>query len=210
MTLVAEPPSMPRAHPGERRSWAIVGGGLLGLTLALRLAQRGQHVVVHEAAPEVGGLASAWQVGDATWDRFYHVTLSSDRHTRRLLAELGLEDEVHWDVTRTGCFAGGRLHPLTSPVDWLRFPALSTMDKARLVATIGWGTVTGGWRRLERTPVETWLRRWSGDETFERFWLPLLKAKLGDLWPQASAAFIWATIQRLSSARRQGMVERFG
>ena len=39
---------------------AIVGGGLLGLTLALRLRAAGDDVTVYEAAPEIGGLAS-WQ-----------------------------------------------------------------------------------------------------------------------------------------------------
>jgi protoporphyrinogen oxidase len=41
--------------------------------------------------------------------------------------------------------------------------------------------------------------------------LPLLRAKLGDGWPRSNAAFIWATIQRLSAARRAGLGgERFG
>ena len=38
---------------------AIVGGGLLGLSLADRLRARGDRVTVFEAAPEVGGLAAA-------------------------------------------------------------------------------------------------------------------------------------------------------
>lgn len=41
------------------KQWGIVGGGLLGLTLAHRLAQAGEKVTVFEAAPELGGLASA-------------------------------------------------------------------------------------------------------------------------------------------------------
>ncbi|HMC10486.1 MAG TPA: FAD-dependent oxidoreductase, partial [Pirellulaceae bacterium] len=38
----------------------------------------------------------------------------------------------------------------------------------------------------------------------ERIWLPLLKAKLGDAWQRTSAAFIWATIQRMYAARHSG------
>ena len=64
---------------------------------------------------------------------------------------------------------------------------------------------------METLPVDQWLRRWSGRRTFERFWLPLLRAKLGDAYQQASAAFIWATIQRLYAARRTGLKkEMFG
>ena len=91
--------------------WAVVGGGMLGLTLALRLARAGRNVTVFEAAPEVGGLASVWEIGGFTWDRHYHVVLLSDKHLRDLLADLGLEAEMVWNKTRTGFFHEGRLYP---------------------------------------------------------------------------------------------------
>ncbi|OWY61553.1 hypothetical protein B7486_63185, partial [cyanobacterium TDX16] len=73
--------------------WAVVGAGVLGLTVARRLAQQGHDVVLYEAAPEVGGLASAWTLddtsasppGEVVWDRHYHVTLLSDARTRAML-----------------------------------------------------------------------------------------------------------------------------
>ena len=71
----------------------IVGGGLLGLSLADRLQKLGHSVSVFEAAPHFGGLASAWKLGDLTWDRFYHVILLSDSHTHALLKELDLASE---------------------------------------------------------------------------------------------------------------------
>jgi protoporphyrinogen oxidase len=41
--------------------------------------------------------------------------------------------------------------------------------------------------------------------------LPLLRAKLGELYKDTSAAFIWATIQRMYAARRSGLKkEMFG
>ena len=62
---------------------AIIGSGFLGITLALRVAEQGENVTVFESAPEIGGLASAWEIGGHTWDKHYHVTLMSDRHTRK-------------------------------------------------------------------------------------------------------------------------------
>src|SRR5205823_4556179 len=76
-----------RAH-GPRVTmtrWGVVGGGVLGLMLAHRLAERGDDVTLIEGAPEIGGLAAAWQLGDVTWDRHYHVTLLSDRRTQELV-----------------------------------------------------------------------------------------------------------------------------
>ncbi|MGD1857865.1 MAG: NAD(P)/FAD-dependent oxidoreductase [Leptolyngbyaceae cyanobacterium] len=191
--------------------WAIVGGGMLGLTLAHRLAQAGQQVTLYEAAPELGGLASAWQLGDIAWDRHYHVTLLSDLRMRGILQELGLEQDMQWEITKTGVYADGRLYSVSNAIEFLKFPPLGLLDKIRLAITILYGARINNWRRLEQIPVTQWLGRWSGKRTLNKFWKPLLRAKLGDNYCIASAAFIWATIARLYAARRNGLKEeRFG
>jgi protoporphyrinogen oxidase len=193
------------------RRWAVIGGGMLGLTLAWRLRQQGKQVTLIEAAPALGGLAGAWQIGDVTWDKHYHVTLMSDTALRRVLAELGLDHELEWAETRTGVYAGGALHSVSNTLELLRFPVLSLSDIARLGATIIGASRIRDWQRLEQIPVKDWLVRWSGQRTFDRFWLPLLRSKLGEAYRETSAAFIWATIQRLYAARRSGMKkEMFG
>lgn len=195
--------------------WAVVGGGMLGCTLALRLAEAGRDVTVLEAAACAGGLAAPWELdvpdGPVTWDRHYHVTLLSDTALLGLLADLGLEAGLRWGDTRTGYWAAGRLSPVSRPSEFLRLPGLSPVAKARLAATIAIGGRIRDWEHMEQTSVAEWCTRWSGRATFERFWLPLLRAKLGDAWSETSAAFLWATIRRLTAARRQGLGrERFG
>lgn len=202
-----------QVHPGHLSGGrtAIVGGGLLGLTLALRLAQAGDRVTVFEASPELGGLASTQRLGDVTWDRHYHVTLFSDARLRGFLAELGLEDEVRWSSVGTGFYCAGRFFAMNGLLDFLRFPPLGLIDKLRLGLTILRGAGIADGRPLEALSVETWLTRWSGRTTFEKIWRPLLRAKLGDRYREASAAFIWAIIARLYRARRAGLgAERFG
>ncbi len=104
---------------GRGRHIGVVGGGMLGLGLALRLVEQGHRVTVLEASPTVGGLASADAIGGVTWDRFYHVTLLSDSYLRDLLQDIGLADQLHWRTTRTGFFIDGRLVPMSSSVDFL-------------------------------------------------------------------------------------------
>lgn len=192
-------------------NWAIVGGGMLGMTLALRLAQSGKQVTLYESAPNFGGLASAWQVGDITWDRHYHVTLLSDTHLRSLLNELGLESEMRWVETKTGFYTDGKLYSMSNSLEFLQFPPLNLIDKFRLGATIFYASKIQDWKSLERIPVADWLRKLSGKRTFEKIWLPLLRAKLGDNYQQTSAAFIWTTIARMYAARRTGLKkEMFG
>jgi protoporphyrinogen oxidase len=120
----------------DAQRWCIIGGGMLGLTLAYRLAQQGRCVRLLEAQPELGGLASAWQLGSITWDRHYHVTLLSDGFTRGVLRELGLEEELEWVETRTGFYANDKLYSLSNSLEYLRLPVLGWLDKLRLAGTI--------------------------------------------------------------------------
>lgn len=173
----------------------------MGLAAAERLASQGHQVTVFEAAGQVGGLSTWKDYGPFVWDRFYHVILPSDRSLIALLRRIGLEDQIRWRKSGTGYYVDGRIHPFDSTADFLRFPLLGPWSKARLAATIlGCSRITD-WRGLEEIPVEDFLVRWSGRPTFERFWKPLLLAKLGEHYRRVSAVFIWSYIRRLFSAR---------
>jgi protoporphyrinogen oxidase len=191
--------------------YAILGGGLLGMTLAHRLAQAGQQVTLYESAQQLGGLASAWEINGITWDRHYHVTLLSDTHLRALLTELDLDRDMKWVETKTGFFMDGKLYSMSSSLEFLRFPPLSLIDKFRLGATIFYASKVKDWKRLEEISVTDWLTKLSGRNVFEKMWKPLLRAKLGENYRDASAAFIWAIIARMYAARRSGLKkEMFG
>ena len=191
--------------------WAVLGAGVLGMTLALRLAQQGHKVTLLEARPNPGGLADAWSIGDIIWDRHYHVTLMSDRHARELLRELKLEESMQWVETKTGFFTDDTLHSMSNTLEFLKFPPLRMIDKLRLGGTIFYAARVRNWKRLEQIPVGDWLTKLSGPRTFQKMWLPLLRSKLGECWRDTSAAFIWATIARMYAARRTGLKkEMFG
>jgi protoporphyrinogen oxidase len=195
----------------EIKSWGIIGGGIMGMTLALRIAQRGDKVTVFEAAPKLGGLTGAIEMDGVIWDRFYHVILMSDINTRKIITEIGLENELKWVETKTGFFSGGKLYSMSNIFEFLKFPPINLIDKFRLGLTIFIASVIRDWKRMEGIPVEKWLTRWSGKRVFEKIWLPLLKAKLGNHYKETSALFIWTTIQRMYAARRTGLKkEMFG
>ncbi len=190
---------------------AIIGSGFLGLTLALRLSDAGNQVTVFESAPGIGGLASAWQIGDVVWDKHYHVTLLSDSFTKKIVEEIGLGDEFEWVETKTGFYTDGKLVSMSNTLEFLKFPPLGLISKFRLGGTIFYASRVKDWKALEKISVEDWLVRLSGKRTFEKMWKPLLKAKLGEAYKETSAAFIWATIQRMYAARASGLKrEMFG
>jgi protoporphyrinogen oxidase len=191
--------------------WAIAGGGMLGLTLAMRMARQGHDVTLIEASDKLGGLASTWNLGDIEWEKHYHVILMSDDRLRNLLDEIGLSDELKWVETKTGFYTDGKLYSMSDTAEFLKFPPLTLIEKLRLGGTIFYASKIRNWRRLEKMPVADWLRRWSGKGTFEKIWKPLLNAKLGDSYKKTAASFIWAHISRMYKARRTGLKkEMFG
>ena len=99
-----------------QKKWGIIGGGIMGMTLAHRLAQQGYKVTIFEAASDLGGLASAWKVNGFVWDKFYHVILLSDLRTRSMLKEFNLDDKINWVETKTGFFTDGKLYSMSNSI----------------------------------------------------------------------------------------------
>jgi protoporphyrinogen oxidase len=180
---------------------AVVGGGILGLTLSHRLAALGHRVDLIEAEPQFGGLAAAHDYGPFVWDRFYHCILAQDASLIALLGELGLEGDLRWTRTGTGYYARGTFHTMSSNADLLRFPLLTLVDKARLAAAVVYATRLARPENLYRISAEQWLTRICGRRAYAAFWQPLLKAKFGPFHDRVAAVFIYATLVRLFGAR---------
>lgn len=183
------------------RSVAVIGGGMTGVAAALRLAEYGCRVDVIEAAGEIGGLSNSYSWDSVTWDRFYHVVLSTDQALLDFVNEVGLEDELFWKPTRSGFYRDGKLVSMSSIGDFISFPFLSLWQKFRLGLGILTSIGVKNPDKLDRVFVREWLTRVFGRRVYEKLWDPLLRSKLGEARSKTSAAFIWATITRLYGAR---------
>jgi len=74
----------------------VVGAGLAGLSAATILAERGEQVVVHEAAAQAGGRCRSYfdpQLG-MTIDNGNHLVLSGNRAVQAYLARFGVSDRL--------------------------------------------------------------------------------------------------------------------
>ncbi len=182
-------------------SICVIGGGLMGMALAHRLASDGRTVTVIESDAQLGGLATWHEFDGFCWDRFYHVILPTDRNLIQLITEVGLADSLEWRRTYTGFYVDNELHSISSNLEFLKFPLLSMVSKARLAWTMLYCSRIEDWKSLEDVSVEQFLLRISGRETYEKLWRPLLLAKLGENYKRVSAVFIWSYIKRMFSAR---------
>jgi len=79
----------------------VIGGGLCGLTAAIRLAQRGIDVELFEAAPSPGGRTrSFFEPHTRQWvDNGPHLLSGAYHETHALLAEAGAADNIAWQTS---------------------------------------------------------------------------------------------------------------
>jgi protoporphyrinogen oxidase len=185
-----------------KESIAVVGGGMSGISAALELTQSGRfEVTLFEKGEQLGGLSGAFTWQDVSWDKFYHVILSTDTVMLDFVRGIGLDGELFWQTSRSGFFGDGRLVSMSSALDFIRFPFMTLWQKFRLGMGILYSARIKDPTRLDRIYVREWLTRVFGRRVYENIWDPLLRSKLGDARERTSAAFIWATINRLYGAR---------
>lgn len=178
---------------------AILGGGALGLTAALRLAQQGERVTLLEREPLPGGLAAGFKVGDAWLEKFYHHIFRSDTTIIRLINELGLGEKLLWPVPKNPTLYGGQLHRLDSPLTLLTFKPLRLDERIRMGAAIAWLRFLPPWG-MEGKTATPWIRRWMGEGPYRVMWEPVLRSKFGALADQISLPWFWARIHDRSIA----------
>ena len=157
----------------------VVGGGLAGITTALRLADAGATVTLLEARPRLGGLTHSFRraVGEEgtqqdVWvDNGQHVFLRCCTAYRSLLDRLGVADLVQLqprlDVTvrseasaRVGRLRRGGLRPPLHLAGALAaYPWLGPLDKVRLLpAVLALGTIDRTAPDTDRQSFGDWLR----------------------------------------------------
>jgi protoporphyrinogen oxidase len=194
----------------NRTSVGIVGGGILGLTAALRLAEAGVRVTLVERAPDLGGLVGSFQFGSARVDRFYHVILPTDDRVRGLAEELGLGERFRFRPTKVGFYGDGRVFSMTSPLEFLRFPILRLRDRMRLAAFVARCQRRPDYSELDDEPLLDWLERTSGAGVVERLWRPLLDSKFDGQYDDLPATYIWARTRRMGGTRDRSGREVMG
>jgi len=195
----------------SRPSVGIIGGGLIGLTTAYRLAQAGVAVSVYERDGRLGGLAGTADLGGIPVDRYYHVVLPTDDRVRSLAAEVGIgEDRFRFRTTRVGFYQQGRLTSMSSPRELLTFPGLSPVDRVRLGAFAVRCQLKADYADLETISLESWLRKLCGDRLWEGLWRPLLDSKFDGAYDDLPATYLWARSRRMSSTRDKAAREVMG
>jgi protoporphyrinogen oxidase len=170
----------------------VVGGGFTGLTAAYVLSKQGKRVCVLEADSTPGGLAGTFQFGDGvTLEKFYHHWFNNDVHVPELVKELGMEGDVILLPTRTGMYFNGRMWKLSTPLDLLRFKALSLVDRIRLGLLVFQVRRIKDWKTIEHLSIREWLESLAGKRVYKIVWEPLITSKFSVYAEAVNAVWMW-------------------
>ena len=184
-----------------RMRLAVIGGGISGLASALELSRRGHEVDVLEGSDVLGGLGTTFPYEDGHLERFYHCILPDDHALLSVIREVGLEDDLLWRRTDMGFMHGGKVYPLNTPVDLLRFSPLPLLDRVRM-GLMGIRTRFSGLDpSLDGVGVREWLVKQVGTRAFNAVWRPLLEAKIGDGYAAIPALWLSSRMNREKSTK---------
>ncbi|MBL9179208.1 MAG: FAD-dependent oxidoreductase [Verrucomicrobiaceae bacterium] len=190
-------------------SIAVLGGGISGLTCALRLAQEGRCVTLIEGSGQLGGLGTFFEHDGRTFEKFYHCMLPSDGPLLRVLEALGIRDDVYWKPTTFAYAHQGRFFPLNTALDLLKFAPLRFIDRIRVGITGLYGRLASD-KGLDDITTVKWLTKLSGTRAFAKFWRPMLEAKFGDRHHDVPALWFWTRFNREkgeSKGERKGYIK---
>lgn len=180
----------------------IVGGGFTGLTAAYVLSKQGYSVKVVEADTTPGGLAGTFQFADGVeLEKFYHHWFNNDVYVPALVDELGMTGNVITLPTRTGMYFNGRMWKLSTPLDLLRFTALSFVDRIRLGLLVFQVRRIKDWRSIEHLSIREWLESICGKNVYKVVWEPLITSKFSIYAEAVNAVWMWKKLVLRGSTR---------
>jgi squalene-associated FAD-dependent desaturase len=175
----------------------IVGGGLSGLSAAVRAARSGVNVVLYEAAGHAGGRCRSFQDDGlgCLIDNGNHMLLGGNHGTKTYLAEIDVADAITEIAPAAFPFidlATGerwRLQPGSGllPI-WLLDPD-RRVPGAPLVDYLGFA-------RLARASASATVAECVGTTSplYERLWQPICRAVLNTDASEGSARLVWRVI----------------
>lgn len=180
----------------------IVGGGFTGLTAGYVLSKQGYKVRIIESDSTTGGLAGTFQFADGVkLEKFYHHWFNNDVYIPELVKELGMEGDVITLPTRTGMYFNGRMWKLSTPMDLLRFTALSFFDRIRLGLLVLQVRRIKDWRTIEHLSIREWLESLCGKNVYRVVWEPLITSKFAIYAEAVNAVWMWKKLVLRGSTR---------
>jgi protoporphyrinogen oxidase len=194
----------------KNRTIAVIGAGVMGLSVAYELVKNGYKPIVFESDDRIGGMSASFAFDDVEIERYYHFHCTSDTAFFEILKELNLENELNWVNTKMGYWHNKRIQKWGDPIALLKFNGLSFIAKLRYGLHAFFSVKRNNWKPLEKYDAITWVKKWVGDEAYLKLWKKLFDLKFYEYADNLSAPWIWSRIRRVGRSRYSVFNEKLG
>ncbi|MDW7990003.1 MAG: NAD(P)/FAD-dependent oxidoreductase [Archaeoglobaceae archaeon] len=179
---------------------AIVGTGLTGLRCAMELNEFAKVKIFEKNS--FGGLLSSF-CKDYCIEKFYHHAFKSDSELINLVEELGLSSKLVWNTVKVGFAKNGKIYSLSTPIEILKFPYMSFLEKVRLTL-FTLGSKKKRFRDFDEIEAIEAIKNELGENILKNFFMPMLKAKFGENASKVSYAWLLARVAMRSNRKLRG------
>ena len=181
----------------------IVGGGILGMTAALRLAQSGVRVaLVRALADDLGGLVGSFALGGLPRRPLLPRDPADRRPRHRPRRGARARATGSASAPRASGFYGdGRLFSMTTPKEFLPLPDPQPARPRAARRVRRALPAEARLRRPRRHPAAEVAHRLCGKKVVERMWAPLLDSKFDGRYDDLPATYIWSRSRRMATTR---------
>ena len=185
---------MPGLQQDVRKSVAVIGGGVAGMSAACALAEAGFLVQLVERRPYLGGRASSyWHPGvNEAIDNCQHALIGAYTNLQGFYRRIGVTGLIHWTNEFTMIEPGGRrsrlgpfeLGPLRLPAPLHSAPSFLKASAFTLADKLALGRAMRAMMKPEamehsRESLGDWLRRHKQTEgALNRFWRLVIASAL--------------------------------
>jgi protoporphyrinogen oxidase len=194
----------------NRKKFAVLGAGPMGLMCAMELLKQGHEVDIYERDNRIGGMSASFDFDGLEIERYYHFICKTDYPLFKLLDELGLAHTLRWVETKMGFFYKGKLYKWGTPFALLGFDGLGIVSKFRYALHAMYTKGIKDWTALDKVRATDWIRRWVGERAYNVLWKSLFDLKFYEYTEDLSAAWIGTRIKRVALSRKNLFQESMG
>ena len=194
----------------QKRNFAVIGSGTMGLMSSIDLLRAGHAVDVYERDDRIGGMSASFDFDGLQIERYYHFVCRTDDPLFALLDELKLSHTLKWTDTKMGYFIDGTLYKWGTPFALLSFPKMGLVSKVRYALHVMYTKGITDWTALDKRNAVQWIQGWIGRKAWDVLWERTFRLKFFEYTDNLSASWIGTRIKRIALSRRNLFNESLG
>jgi protoporphyrinogen oxidase len=173
---------------------------------ACTLVEHGMRdVTLVEAGDSLGGLAGSFVRDGHFYPLGYHHILHRDHTLLSVMESIGAAPSIRWRRVHVSFFEGGRLHDLSSPFGFARYP-LGIMDKLRFMRMMLRAFRKSDWSEWEDRSAADLIDAWASPEVRRAIFEPLARIRFELSCDEISGAWLGARLYHREGSARLGYI----